>query len=127
MKLDYTRHAQTRMQQRRISHQDIDLILEYGTMVRPGLYLLRNCDADNEIQEHKRRIQALERNRGRAAVVEQGTVVTCYRVSGPAGRRALRRDGKGRHHRGQERKLESRRDRATAGVGGVGWLESMHQ
>ena len=94
MKHDYTRHARTRMQQRGISGQDVDLIVACGTMVRPGLYMLRDRDADKEIQEHKRRIQALERNRGRAAVVEDGTVVTCYRVSGQAGRRAVRRDTK---------------------------------
>ena len=93
MNLEYTRHAQRRMQQRGFSGQDVDLILECGTMVRPGLYMLRNRDADKEIQELKRCIQALERNRGRAAVVEQDTVVTCYRVSGSAGRRAMRVGG----------------------------------
>ena len=95
MKLDYSQHAQVRMQQRGISGKDIDLIVNCGTMVRPGLYLLRNRDADKEIQEHKRVIQALERNRGRAAVVQEGVVVTCYRVSGSQGRRVVRRDGKG--------------------------------
>lgn len=96
MKLDYTRHAQTRMQQRGISGPDVDLIMACGTMVRPGLYMLRDRDADKEIKEHRCRIQALERNRGRAAVVEDGTVVTCYHVSGAAGRRAVRRDTKDR-------------------------------
>ena len=95
MKLDYTQHARVRMQQRGISGKDIDLIVDCGTLVRPGLYMLRNRDADKEIQEHKRAIQALERNRGRAAVVQEDTVVTCYRVSGGQGRRAVLRDSKG--------------------------------
>lgn len=99
MKLEYTRHAQRRMQQRGISGQDVDLIVAFGTMVRPGLYMLRNRDADREIQEHKRRIEDLERNRGRAAVVAEDTVVTCYRVFGSAGRRAVRRDTKGYRRR----------------------------
>lgn len=103
MKLDYTRHAQTRMQQRGISGQDVDLIMSFGTMVRPGLYMLRDRDADKQIREHKRRIRDLERNRRRAAVVEEGTVVTCYRVSGLAGRRSVRRDAKGRRHPGGRR------------------------
>lgn len=99
MKLHCTRHAETRMQQRGISAQDLDLIVECGTVVRPGLYMLRSRDVHEEIREHKRRIQTLERLRGCAAVIEGGTVVTCYHVSGPAGRRAVRQDGK---HRGRD-------------------------
>ena len=94
MKLDFTRHAQTRMQQCGFSGQDVDLIVAHGTMVRPGPYILRNRNADKEILEYRYRIQALERNRGRTAIVEEGTVVTCYRVSGQAGRRTVRRDSK---------------------------------
>ena len=53
-----TRHGAARMQQRGISAHDIDLIVEYGTIERPGLHRLRNRDADREIRDCKSRIQA---------------------------------------------------------------------
>ena len=93
MNRDITRHARTRMQQRSISGKDLELIMDFGTVVRPGLHMLRGRDVDKEVRDYKRRIDALERLRGCAAVVDGDTVVTCYHVSGSAGRRAVRRDG----------------------------------
>ena len=94
MTREVTRHGAARMQQRGISARDIDLIMEYGTAERPGLHRLRNRDADREIRECKLRIQTLERLRGCAAVVENGTLVTCFHVHGAPGRKALRGGGR---------------------------------
>lgn len=98
MKLTPTRYAQTRMDQRGIQRADVDIIVESGKLIRPGLHLLRGRDVDREVQECKRRIQALERLRGCAAVVEDEALITCYHVDGKAGRQALRRNRRrGRH------------------------------
>ena len=98
MKLTPTRHAQTRMDQRGIQRADVEIIVESGTVIRPGLHLLRDRDINREVRECKRRIQALERLRGCAAVVEDGTLITCYHVDGKAGRQALRRNRRRRRH-----------------------------
>lgn len=99
MTREITRHGATRMQQRGISTRDIDLIMDYGTMERPGLHRLRDRDADREIRGCKLRIQALERLRGWAAVVEDGTLVTCFHVHGAEGRKAMR--GRGQRYKGR--------------------------
>ena len=90
MTLDPTLHAQRRMQQCGFRADDIDIIVELGTIVRRGHHVLRDRDADREIRRCKRRIQTLDRLRGSAAVVEDGMVVTCFHVSGAPCRRALR-------------------------------------
>ena len=98
MKLTPTRHAQARMEQRGIQRVDVEIIVESGTVIRPGLHLPSGRDVDREVRECKRRIQTLERLRGCAAVVEDGTLITCYHVTGKAGRQALRRN----RHRGRQ-------------------------
>lgn len=85
-----TQHAQTRIRQRGFREQDMELIVECGTLVRPGLHVLRDRDVAKEIRAAKQRIQTLERLRGSAAVVEQGVVVTRYHLAGQAGKRATR-------------------------------------
>ena len=85
-----TRHARVRMDQRGFRGDDVDIILESGTVVRPGLHVLRDRDAEREISKCKRRIQTFERLKGSAAVVEGDELITCYHVSGSPGRRALR-------------------------------------
>ena len=87
----FTRHAQTRMRQRGFRERDIDLIVECGTLMRPGLHVLRDRDVAKEIRASKQRIQTLERLRGSAAVVEQGVIVTCYHATRPARKRSARR------------------------------------
>ena len=88
-----TSHARTRAQQRGISPEDLDVILESGTTMRPGLHVLRDRDAEREIRSCKRRIQQLERLRRAAVVQDGGDVVTVYHLSGKAGRRSIRRAG----------------------------------
>lgn len=81
MKLIPTHHAQARMKQRGIRRADVEIIVESGTVIRPGFHLLRECDVDREVQQCKRRIQALKRVRNCAAVVEGRVLITCYRRS----------------------------------------------
>ena len=100
MKLSTTRHGRTRMQQRGFRERDIEVIVKCGTAIRNGYHLLRNRDVDREIENCKRRIQTLERLRGSVAVVEGGSLITCYYLSGTAGQRAARQaDGRRRRSR----------------------------
>ena len=85
-----TKHAQQRMDQRGFQPGDIDIIVESGSLVRSGLHVLKDRDADRAIGQCKRRIQALERLRGGAAVIEDGMLITCFHISDASGRRALR-------------------------------------
>lgn len=89
MNVNPTRHARKRMCQRGFHTGDIDIIVELGTVVRPGLHVLRNRDAYTAIRECKHRIQTLERLRGSAVVVEDGALITCFHIAGAPGRRAL--------------------------------------
>ena len=102
MNREVTRHGVARMQQWGISARDVDLIVEYGTVERPGLHRLRNRDADREIRQCKLRIHTLERLRGCAAVVEDDTLVTCFHMHGPAGKKAVH--GRRQRYKGSPRR-----------------------
>ena len=91
MNLSFSSHAQARMRQRGLSKQDIELIVQCGSVARRGLRLLRGKDIDHEIKRIKRRMQDLERLRNCAVVIEDDRVITCYHLFGRAGRRSLRR------------------------------------
>ena len=57
----YTRHAETRMQQRAIRERDIPLVIELGTQVDDETWILLKRDVAREIDIRKREIQKLER------------------------------------------------------------------
>ena len=84
-----TRHMRERMQQRGRTLADISFIIRYGTEVRPDLYVLRNRDVDELIGQNKHLANVVDRLRGWAAIVRGGYAVTCYRLGGDAGRRAI--------------------------------------
>lgn len=102
---DFTRHMRQRMQQRGRTQADIFLILCHGTEVRPDLYMLRNQDVDELIRQDKHLANIADRLRGWAAIVSEGHAVTCYRLAGAAGRRAIR------SHRLRKRRSVLRRSR----------------
>jgi hypothetical protein len=76
--VDFTKHAQDRLQQRGFRKADIDLILEAASEIGPKIYVLTNQDAAQEIQQRKREIQTLERLRGATLVIEEGRLITMY-------------------------------------------------
>lgn len=89
--LIYTRHAETRTQQRAIRKRDIELIQVYGTPVDIDTWLMRRRDVVREIANRKREIQLLERLKNRKVVIRDERVITAY-PSRPADQKlALRR------------------------------------
>ena len=76
--ISYTRHAETRMQQRAIRERDIPLIIELGTQVDDETWLMRNRDVAREIAIRKREIQVLERLANCKVVMLGEHVITAY-------------------------------------------------
>ena len=113
-----TTHAMTRMSQRAVRDQDVELVLGYGTQIAPEVWFMRDFDVKREVEnlkrtfrqsglglkggkqrverDLKRRIQRLERLRGLKVVVVGDTVLTCYRPSLAYQRRTRRWGRRGR-------------------------------
>ena len=89
--LGYTRHAETRMQQRGIRKNDIALILACATQIDDETWILRNRDVSRQIESRKQEIRALERLANRKIVVREGRVITAYSSRRPDQKRTLRR------------------------------------
>ena len=87
----YSRHAETRMQQRGIRKADIRIILAYGTQIDDETYFMRNRDAAREIETRKREIQTLSRLVNRKVVIRDGRVITAYPSNPTDQKRTLRR------------------------------------
>ena len=87
----YTRHAETRMQQRGIRNGDVTLVLECGTQVDDETWLMRDRDVRREIERRKREIQALGRLASKKVVMRGEQVVTAYPSRPDDQKRALRR------------------------------------
>ena len=94
----FTRHAETRTQQRAIRNADIRLIQEFGTPVDTDTWMMRSRDVAREIENRKREIQFLSRLRNRKVVIRGERVITAY-ASRPADqKRALRRGRQRGYH-----------------------------
>lgn len=89
--LIYSRHAETRLQQRGIRKADIRIILAYGTQIDDETYFMRNRDAAREIETRKREIQTLSRLVNRKVVIRDGRVITAYPSNPTDQKRTLRR------------------------------------
>ena len=89
----YSRHAETRMQQRGIREEDIALILGLGTQVDDETWFMRNRDVARRIEILKRGIQLLERLANRKVVMRSGHVITAY-PSRPADQKGTLRRGR---------------------------------
>ncbi|MDE3260330.1 MAG: hypothetical protein OYM47_21050 [Gemmatimonadota bacterium] len=90
----YTRHAETRTQQRGTRKGDIRLIQELGTPVDADTWLMRSRDVAREVASRKREIQMLERLRNRKVVIRDERLITAC-PSRPADQKhALRRGRK---------------------------------
>ena len=89
--LIYTRHAETRTQQRGIRKDDIRLIQEFGTLIDEDTWLLRRRDTARAVENLKREIRRLSRLTNRKVVIHDELVITAY-PSHPADQKlALRR------------------------------------
>lgn len=107
-----SRHALTRMNQRGLRHQDLDLVTRYGTWTGDQEVFLSRRDVQlqtaqlkgeigrllkrgedklqRRIRSIKRRIQDLERLCGCKVVLTGDTVATCYHTSKKHQRQMLR-------------------------------------
>ena len=94
----YTRHAETRTQQRAIRKEDVRLIQEFGTPVDADTWLMRSRDVAREIENRKREIQFLSRLRNRKVVVHGERVITAYPSRHADQKRALRRGRQRGYH-----------------------------
>lgn len=74
-----TDHAQRRMQQRGVRTEDLDLVIQCGSLVSKDSVLLLKKDVEREIRKRKREIQALERLKGCKLVIRDNAVITLYR------------------------------------------------
>ena len=89
--ITYTRHAETRTQQRGIRGRDIRLIQDLGTPVDRDTWLMRRRDVIREVANRKREIQTLERLNNRKVVIRDERVITAYPSRPKDQKRALRR------------------------------------
>ena len=87
----YSRHAETRMQQRGIREKDIPLIITLGTQVDDETWIMRNRDVTRGIEILKRRIRLLERLTNCKVVMRGGHVITAYSSRPADQKRTLRR------------------------------------
>lgn len=87
----YTRHAETRMQQRGIREKDISLIIALGTQVDDETWIMRKRDVARGIEILKRGIQVLQRLANRKVVMRDGQVITAYPSRPVDQKRTLRR------------------------------------
>lgn len=85
-----SRHAETRMRQRGVRPNDLEIVFRYGAEIGEDVYFLADRNVDRGIQNLKWEIQALERLRGQKVVVAGDTVVTCYRSRPRDQKRMLR-------------------------------------
>ena len=92
--LVFTRHAETRMQQRGIGEKDIPLIIALGTQVDDETWILLQRDVARGIKILKRGIKVLERLVNRKVVIRGGRVITAYPSCPADQKRTLRRGGR---------------------------------
>ena len=87
----YSRHAETRMQQRGIRAKDISLIIALGTQVDNETWIMRKRDVAQGIEILKRAIKDLERLANHKVVMRCGEVITAYPSRPADQKRTLRR------------------------------------
>ena len=89
--ISYTRHAETRLQQRAIRERAIPLIIELGTQVDDETWILLKRDVAREIAIRKREIQKLERLANCKVVMLGEHVITACPSRPTDQKRTLRR------------------------------------
>ena len=76
--MNFSRHAENRMQQRGMQEQDIQLVLDYGTETSDGIFLRRK-DIKSAEHDLKKMLQRLNRLAGSYVVLDGENIVTAYR------------------------------------------------
>lgn len=89
MNAGITDHALRRMQQRGVRVEDLDLMIQCGSLVSNDSLLLLKKDVEREIRKRKRKIQALERRKGCKLVIRDNALVTLYRPTKEQEKRLL--------------------------------------
>ena len=109
------KHAMTRMSQRAVGSEDIELVFNYGTQIGPAEWFMMDSDVKREVENLKRtfrqiertvkggkqrleralkrRIRQIERLSGKQlkVVMVDGLILTCYPSSRADQRRTFRR------------------------------------
>ena len=75
--MQITKHARTRMHQRAITAEKIDMVVQYGTIVQCGYLMLRHDIRDASNQNRNLRKQ-IERLNGLLVVADGEYLVTAY-------------------------------------------------
>ena len=107
----YTRHAETRMQQRGIREADVIFILAEGTQVDDETWILLKRDAHRAIRDRRREIETAERLADTKVVLHDGKLVTAY-ASRPADQKRTLRRGR---RKGLSMRRTARKPLARAG------------
>ena len=89
MTLDVSRHANTRLQQRGMRREDIELIERFGSETSHG-YFLRHKDRDSAISKLRQIIRRLERLGDHFIPVDNGVVLTAYWTTHKKQKKVLR-------------------------------------
>ncbi len=70
-----TDHAMTRMSQRAVRDEDVEMVLTWGTQIGPAEWLIRRKDANREITARKRIVQRLKHRFPRAGAIDRQIAV----------------------------------------------------
>lgn len=82
-------HAQKRMQQRGLTMDDIELVMQFGTEAGDGIYM-RAKDIKRAESEFKKLISQLQRLSGKYVIIQGDTIVTTYHPSERRKKKILR-------------------------------------
>ena len=88
--LNFSPHATSRMSQRALRENDIELILEIGTDTGDG-YVVCKKDVQRRVRMLKKEIAQAERLEGKRVVIEGDRVVTAYHATRHKQKHLLRR------------------------------------
>ena len=87
-RLNLSKHAEERVQQRGFKPSDLELIFEYGTHTNEST-VLRKKDVEEAASRLKHDINRLYRLAGSAVIVQDNTILSIYRPSKAKRRRML--------------------------------------
>ncbi len=71
---EISKHAMTRMSQRGVQDEDIELVLMCGTQIGPDEWLMKQKDANREIAKRERVIQRLKKEFSRVRAIDRRIV-----------------------------------------------------